>query len=81
VTYHLHTEADPDLPVVVGRHFAGATISGAVGLWKGATESAAVIEVATDDHAAVVALADDIKRTNHQAAVLVESYVTVPEVI
>ena len=57
---------------LVSKHFPGATISEGIGVWKGKTEKSARIEIVTEskDLPAFKALANDIKRVNHQMEVL-----------
>ena len=71
----LYTERRPNLPALVARHFDGATIYDAVGLWQGQQEYSAVIEIvevsAAWSRAALIALAEDICAANNQSSVLV----------
>jgi len=76
VTYHIHTQDNPNLERIAARHFAGFTIAHAQGYWQGTAEPAAVIEVSTQSVQRVLGLAKDIKQTNRQQTVLVEAYST-----
>lgn len=80
-TYHVHTEWFPNVEEIASRHFDGFTLNTARGFWKGQDEPTAVIEIATDNAAAVRAFAEDLKATNRQESVLIERYDTVSELI
>jgi hypothetical protein len=72
--YRLYTEARENLPAITARHVSGANISPVQGLWQGALEPGAIIEVIDIDgtlDAAVRACARDIIATNKQTDVLV----------
>jgi hypothetical protein len=76
MTYHLHTENLPNVPEIVSRHFPGFTLTRAEGYWRGISESSAIIEITTTDVAAITALAADLRSTNRQESVLIESLPT-----
>ena len=71
----LYTEARNNLPHLVARHFSGATLYAAIGLYGGLQEYATIIEIVDDDtvgiRASVTALAQDICSANEQHCVLV----------
>lgn len=77
VVYRLYTE-DSDstresLIRLVSRYFDGATITYGVGVWQGATERNATVEIvaAVGDLQKIVNLAGDIRFVHGQTAVLV----------
>jgi len=63
--------------------FTGATFLTGTGLYAGETEPSRIIEIVTDEseHHAVEALAERIKKMNHQSAVLVTETPTQSEVV
>ena len=71
----LYTEMRDNLPYLVARHFSGATLYSAIGLYGGMQEHATIIEIVDDDtpgvRASVTALAQDICSANEQHCVLV----------
>ena len=71
----LYTETRATLPYLVARHFSGATLYPAIGLYGGLQEHATIIEIVDDDtagiRASVTALAQDICTANAQTCVLV----------
>lgn len=73
--WRLYTAQRANLPRIVRRHFDGATIAPATGLFRGMTEAAAVIEIvgSADSEAQIRALAADIRRTNNEKQVLIVS--------
>jgi hypothetical protein len=71
MTYRLYTERFANLGEIASRHFDGFTIVDSVGYWKGQREDSAIIEVVTDAPHKIGELAEDIRTTNHQQAVLV----------
>lgn len=76
MTYHVHTEDRSNLAELTSKYFQGFTLMHAQGYWDGISEPAAIIEIATDDKSQIIALAEDIKRTNMQQAVMIEEYAT-----
>lgn len=76
-TYRLYTEDLPGLAALCGRHFDGFTLLKTTGYWRGFQEAGAVVEVVgtTLDVRRIHSLAEDIRRTNGQTAVLVTSTV------
>lgn len=79
MTYHLHTENKANLGKLASQYFSGFTINYGRGYWHGKKELSATIEVDTTEANKVRALADTIKRTNHQAAVLIEAFKSAEE--
>lgn len=77
ILYRLYTEGAPvlreSLKTLTLRYFKGATILYGVGLYDGAEETCAVIEVLgdDDDRQRIINLAGDIRIVNGQASVLV----------
>lgn len=76
--YRIYTEDKPNLAALTGVYFSGFTIYSAAGIWKGASEPAAVIEILSEDDGPedgphVLDLARRIKRENNQQAVIVTS--------
>lgn len=69
--YRLYTEDKPNIGVLVGRYFDGATILHGLGLWKGTYEKSAVIEILTEDATKIRQLAEHIRMENRQEAVMV----------
>lgn len=71
----LYTGTRDNLPHLVARHFSGATLYSAIGLYGGLQERATIIEIVDDDtagiRASVQALAQDICHANAQQCVLV----------
>ena len=71
----LYTETRDNLPRLVARHFSGATLYSATGLYGGLQERATIIEIVDDDtagiRASVTALAQDICHANAQTCVIV----------
>ncbi|MDO8632239.1 MAG: hypothetical protein Q7R41_17280 [Phycisphaerales bacterium] len=47
--WKLYTERRDNLTEIVARHFDGATLTPATGLWRGKTEASMVIEIIEDD--------------------------------
>ena len=78
--YHftIYTEAKGDIAGLVGRYFAGATLSYGVGLWHGKGENSVAIHIIDTLGAfglqRLFNLEGDIKHVNEQASVLVEYY-------
>jgi NAD(P)H-hydrate repair Nnr-like enzyme with NAD(P)H-hydrate dehydratase domain len=72
IVYRLYTENAANLPDLVARYFPAATLYDGLGLWQGKQEQSCVIEVVglRSDLQQIVFLADAIKFTNHQQAVL-----------
>lgn len=71
--YRLYTEDRPNLRAIIARYFDAATMFHADGLWHGATEPAAIIEIVADDATArylVHTLATAIAIENQQTEVL-----------
>lgn len=73
VLFSVYTENAPNLPELVARYFDGATIYDGLGLWQGAEEQSAVVEIIghAADLQSVAFLAADIKHVNRQQAVIV----------
>jgi hypothetical protein len=84
IRYRLHTEYRDNLETIVARHVPGATIIQGIGLWHGAREECAIVEIlmapsvgAAD---AIAYLANDIRITNEQTSVLLTTeYVSMQE--
>lgn len=70
MTYRLYTERFANLGDIASRYFDAFTIVDTVGYWRGQRENSAVIEIGTDDARKVQTLAEDIRTTNHQQAVM-----------
>jgi hypothetical protein len=71
--YRLYTERFDNIAAIARQRFEGFTLINAVGYWQGASEDSVIVEVVTDDASRIKALAEDIRRTNHQQAVMVTS--------
>lgn len=71
--FRIHTEDLPGFVPLVSRYFTGATLTPVTGIWKGNVEAAMVIELVQPyrERANVLKLAEDIRRTNKQEAVMV----------
>lgn len=71
--FRLYTTEQPNLATLTARYFDGATITAGIGLWKGKTEPAAVVEIigTKRDMQRVFDLAGDIRSVNSQSSVLV----------
>ena len=81
--WRLYTEARENLPSIVRGYFDGAAIIATTGIWRGAQELGAIIEVLVitghprdapkdlDGAERILALAADIRRTNEQTSVLI----------
>lgn len=70
--YRLYTERFDNLAELTSRSFQGFTIFSAVGYWEGIAEQSAVIEIIAE-HAEdkIAVLAELIRETNKQTAVMV----------
>lgn len=79
--YRLATETKPNLATLAGVYFDGFTILQGKGYWKGQAEPSTIIEVETDDDDSVRRLAEDIRTTNNQEAVMVTSLASQMEMI
>jgi len=71
--YRLYTERFDNIGALASQRFDGFTLIESRGYWQGAPEDSVIVEVVTDDASKVKALAEDIRRTNHQQAVMVTS--------
>ena len=71
--YRLYTERFDNVPAIASKYFDGFTVYHTVGYWQGTAEDSVVVEVLTDEHAKVSALARELRKTNDQQAVLVTS--------
>ncbi len=73
IAFALYTEKRDNLASIVAKYFDGATLYNGVGLWQGDTEYSTVIEIigSRADANKIQALANEIRTTNYQQAVLV----------
>lgn len=73
VRYRIYTELRHNLLGLTSDLFASATLMVAMGLWEGLKEESAIIEIvgADVDYHKVLKLAETIRDTNNQSAVLV----------
>lgn len=81
MTFHLHTEDRPNLPLLVRQFFPAFTLTPGTGYWADQSEPTCTIEIETEDTGKIGRLARAIKATNAQQAVLVETYPTRKELI
>lgn len=81
MTFHLHTEDRPNLPLLVRQFFPAFTLTPGTGFWVGHSEKTCTIEIETEDIHKIGRLARAIKATNDQQAVLVETYQTRKEMV
>lgn len=79
--FRIYTERFDNLAALAAKRFDSFTVLDAVGYWQGQAEKSAVIEVSTDNRAIVRELAEDIKVTNHQQAVLITETAITQELI
>src|SRR2546427_10011457 len=70
----LYTEWKSNLPNLVTKHFPGATLQKGIGIWRGGKEKSAAIEIISEKSILepFKALAVEIKRVNHQSAIIVK---------
>ncbi len=72
--YRIYTEKTEHLPEVIAcidKYLDGYTVIRAAGVWKGQSEKSLIIETISDQpYELFKELAQDIKRINHQASVL-----------
>lgn len=73
--YRIYTEDKPNLQELVGAEFESFTMFLAEGVWRGESENSAVIEILghAGDRPKVLQVAERIRVTNDQTAVLVTS--------
>lgn len=69
--YHIYTEDKPDLYYLASIYLEGFTLTKGIGYWKGQYEPCAIIEVINGNKWDVYCLAEAIKTSNKQEAVLV----------
>ncbi len=58
---------------VLNNAFDGYTLIQGAGYWKGTSEKSLIIEIVTIDDALVYAVAERIKKDNHQKTILITS--------
>mgnify|MGYP001596123483 CR=1 FL=1 len=81
--YRLHTERFDNVTEITSRYFEGFTAINVTGYWQGASEAAVIVEIyaAQSDASKVRALADEIRITNKQQAVLLSILPAVVELL
>ncbi len=71
--YRVHTEDFANVPQIVSRYFDGFNLSYTEDYWKGVAEHSLTVEIigTNADSRKVAELAEEIRRTNAQQAVIV----------
>ncbi len=69
--FRLYTESFDNLAELTARYFQGFTLFSSVGYWQGSPEKSTVIEILAETDKHIAALAELIRETNRQQAVMV----------
>jgi len=85
--YRILTERRDNLQGIVSKYFDAATIYDAMGLWRGTREESTAIELddsgrdAREFRSKVDVLAEEIRETNKQEAVLVQEWPVISHLV
>ena len=85
ILYRLYTERRDNLAELTARYFPGFTLLDGVGFWDNVHEETTIIEIIASDVVGHVVrlreLAETIRNTNNQHAVIITSHAIISETI